>query len=309
MNPKVFKRILLPALLLALCFLWASWLGASESPGEASVMLGRPAVIAEATRDAAPLIAPRGRVEAHPPASEELAASDLTTSEPPVAPLAFDMTLRGTLFDYDGEPAPRRRLSICREDASGREIGFAVTSNASGEFQCSIGPGRWRARCQGSEGLCHVDLGDVLIPEVGEVAYHDLFLPGNRKLFGGFHRPDADEAYLEVEVFDRTDLTRVVATAGCSTSETEYAAWADHVRLHQNGEGEEDDQPPPTHPRGRGIFEIDGLAPSYYEIRVYMDVGKRFFVSGEVDLTDGDHECPEFPLVQADFLSHRRLDL
>jgi hypothetical protein len=48
MNPKTFKRILLPALLLALCILWASWPGASESPSEASVMLGRPAVGAEA---------------------------------------------------------------------------------------------------------------------------------------------------------------------------------------------------------------------------------------------------------------------
>jgi len=67
MNPKTFKRILLPALLLALCFLWASWPGASESPGEASVMLGRPAVRAEATRDAAPLIAPRGRSRRTPP--------------------------------------------------------------------------------------------------------------------------------------------------------------------------------------------------------------------------------------------------
>jgi hypothetical protein len=212
-------------------------------------------------------------------------------------------TVVGAVFDYDGEPIPRARIAF-----EGSEPGGCThTAEEEGQFRVSLPAGIWTIYYIGSpqtEERGWIAMGAVEVP-ANQEAYLDLYLPGNRRLMGGFRRSDMDMVLLEVELYDLRDPNRVVAKTLCGTNNAEHAAWLESLEY----ELEDQDVPPPALSQGVGRFELEALPPAYYEIRVYMDIGKRFYVRAEVDLTDADFEFEPVSLEEADFLGRKTLDL
>ena len=216
----------------------------------------------------------------------------------------LDMVVRGTLFSHEATPVPRAKIGFELSNGAERTTAVYGLCNQRGEFEMNIGAGTWtvlHAGQSGASGFGRVVLGTVTIQSGGDSAYFDFYLPGDRSLAGAFSRPDRDLAFLEVEIFDVVDLLRPVARAHCTTNEEAHDEYLRALEVSDH------DVPPPAHSPGRGRFEVSGLAPAYYEIRVYMDVQKRFYVSGQVDLTGSDHECLPVEVEQADFLRRKRL--
>jgi hypothetical protein len=251
----------------------------------------------------------------------------------------------GTIFDYDGEPIPRGMILFER---SGPGMGTEMADD-EGQYRISLPTGIWIAYYLGrphtDEGGW-MAMGTVEV-RANQDVYLDFYLLGNRKLIGGFRRSDMDMVLLEVEVRDLRDPERVVAKTLCGTNNAEHAAWLEALEIEDLGALEfeddlgalefeddlealefeddlgalefEDDlealefdnhgMPPPALSQGVGRFELEALPPAYYEIRVYMDIGKRFYVRAEVDLTDADFEFEPVSLEEADFLGRKTLDL
>jgi hypothetical protein len=210
----------------------------------------------------------------------------------------------GVLFDFDGEPVARGRVAFERFGTNG-DFGAFHFADDDGEFRVELEEGAWTAYYAGTPatqdgGLLAMGTVDV---RANQDAYLDLYLPGQRKLVGGFHRSDEDMVLLEVEVRAQADPDRIVAKTLCATDKTEHAEFLASL------EREDHDVIPSGPAPGVGRFLIEGLPPAHYEIRAYMDIGKRFYVRADLDLTGADMEFDPVTLVEGDFLGRKLLEL
>ena len=215
----------------------------------------------------------------------------------------FNMRARGTVFGFDGKPIPRSKLGFELQGDGERTPTAYCTCNAQGEFDVPVGAGTWQVLYAGEPGAKggRLILETVTIQEGADSAYFDFYLPGDRSLAGSLFRDDQDLAHLVIEVFDQTAPSTPVATAYCSTNNKAHASYL--ASLEEVGH----DVPPPMHSPGRGRFEISGLAPAHYQLRAYMDVGKKFYVWHDFEVTGSDYEFPPITLAQSDFLSRREI--
>ncbi len=220
------------------------------------------------------------------------------------AKFQFNLHARGTLFDFDGKPVPRGRIGFELDADLDRTPTAYCTCNANGEFDLPIGAGTWRVVYAGEPGHQggRLALESVTIQDGAESAYFDFYLPGTRQIAGSVFREDQDRAHLVLEVFDLAAPEHPVATAYCSTNN------ASHEEYLASLSRDDDNLPPQGHSPGRGRFEISGLPPGHYQLRAYMDVGKRFYVWHDFDVTGSDYEFPPVAVQQRDFLAHAEIE-
>lgn len=139
-----------------------------------------------------------------------------------------------------------------------------------------------------------------------ETTTFDIILEGTRVFVGGFYDGVTDLTSRELELFLLHDDSRIVAEAYCDTDNEEYAEY-----LHALEEVNPDVPRKRTRwPAGRGCFRIAGLPPAVYEMRVYLDVRKRWYIKAEVDLREADLEFdPILVSTYDDFFRYRKFNL
>ncbi len=223
--------------------------------------------------------------------------------EPKGDTFQFRLRARGTLFDFDGQPVPRGRIGFELEADQDRIPTAYGNCDAQGQFDLPIGPGTWQVVYAGEPGHQggRLALTQITVQDSAESAYFDFYLPGSRQVAGAVFREDQDHAHLELEIFDLADPSQPVATAFCSTNEASHAEYLAAL------EHPDQDAPPAAHSPGRGRFEIAGLPPGHYQLRAYMDIGKKYYVWHNFDVTGSDYEFPPVAVEQRDFLAHAEI--
>ncbi len=225
----------------------------------------------------------------------------------------------GKVYDYDGTPIPKAVLIFTQGIGLGGDFGGSTHSDDLGDYRQELPAGRWQVMFAGrSSDSIYLDPGMAIIGEVEIVTEReplfDVALMGTRALRGGFYRPDltVEEEenggiLHEVELRLSSDPDWVVAQAFAGTSPKDKAEYLEYL---ENGWDEDNVQlPKAKYPPGMGYFEMEGLPPDHYELRVYLDVERKFFITMQVDLTEGDLEFAPIPVTPDQFLDHEELTL
>lgn len=188
----------------------------------------------------------------------------------------------------------------------------AVLSGAGGEYRCALTPGTWIAYVDWGDPSrvtadpSYVFAGFVNVQSDREELL-DITCAGTRTLSAGFYREDLDEVLLEVELFLAEDPSFVVAKAHSMTNNADFDEYLN--AQSKGGPGADANAGQREYPPGIGHFRLAGLTPDLYEVRAYLDVGKRFYVTASLDLREQDLALAPVGLGASDFLKHRSLEL
>lgn len=226
--------------------------------------------------------------------------------------------LFGCVYDFDGVPLTNYKVHF---EPDGDIQGTVCRTNHMGNYQKSLPPGLWTVSM-----VCHekesqgvvgsIPLGEVQVIEDGRHML-DLYEAGTHQLMGGISlRPGlklGNELNLQpneavgvtIKLLDPYDTSRVIATAFSGANKSKH----DRYLARISPENTDVRSKPVKYEPGLGWFSMSGLDPAVYELRAYLDVAEKYYVSMRIDLTKGNMEFEPIYLSEEDFFSHRVLEL
>jgi hypothetical protein len=215
-------------------------------------------------------------------------------------------SIYGKLHDHEGVEIAKGLVHFKPSDPAERGSSSTM-ADSSGDYQMTLRPGSWDVLFAGKPsrtGSGSVLMGrvDVLAGQEHMLDYYEL---GERKIEGGFYCEDLDMLLLSVEVSLARDASILIGKASAFTDHGETDTYLKGM------EAETEDERPAIRnlTPGMGGFAFRGLSAEEYEIRAYLDVERRFYISTFVDLTSADFEFEPIGLTQIDFISKRVLEV
>lgn len=268
-----------------------------EQPARPSAVEAEPEEGFEETTDLVETGPGLSRAAVAAPGAAELQGADArdgATAESPPG------TVSGLILDVSGQPLPGGQV-LFQVPGSHDDVAWTA-ADEDGQYELVLAPGPWDVfapadRAGGGPSLLRV--GDVTVRSSQETLF-DVAPIGEFSLTGGVFRPDRKNSIVVAELYFAFDPDRLVARAFCRTDD----------QLHAQHMAERDAAVTPpegdlgvTRAPGLGCFRFEGLAPELYELRVYMDVGKTYFATFPIDLTNGDVAFDPVPVTEDEFLT------
>ena len=209
-------------------------------------------------------------------------------------------TVSGLILDVSGRPVPGGQV-LFQVPGSHDDVAWTA-ADKNGHYEIILAPGPWDVfapanRASGGPSLLRV--GDLSVRSAQETLF-DVAPIGEFSLTGGVFRPDRENSVVVAELYFSFDPDHLVARAFCRTDNRLYA---DHVARQDAEATLPGSERGVTRAPGLGCFRFEGLAPELYELRVYMDVGKKYFATFPIDLTNGDVAFEPMPVTEAEFLT------
>ena len=233
---------------------------------------------------------------------DALGVTDASGAEAPdgVATERPPGTVSGLIMDVTGQPVPGGQV-LFQVPGSHDEVAWTA-ADKNGHYEILLDTGPWDVfapadRMGGGPSLLRV--GDVTVRSAQEALF-DVAPIGEFSLAGGIFRPDRKNAVVVAELYFSFDPDHLVARAVCRTDTQLYA---EHMARQDAAATPLESDGDVTRAPGLGCFRFEGLAPELYELKVYMDVGKKYYATFPIDLTNGSMAFEPMAVTEAEFLS------
>ncbi len=218
-------------------------------------------------------------------------------------------SLQGRIYGADGTPIARGKIFMLASRGAWKSSEVATTKEDGSFSLKNLVAGTWDIYYRGQHGGENLDgriKVDTIQIERDRQTTYDIVLQGTRTLQGGFFDGLQDATLRELELYAAYDMTSPIATANCVTQNEEYKEYLKNV---------EHEDPafrvaPTLWPPGRGCFKFTGLAAELYELRLYLDIDKQYYITATVDLRSGDKQFEPIEMKDYEqYFLHERLDL